>query len=97
MIALEIPLMVTKITANLILFFTIYLVWLTGKTPGYAAAAFFAFNISGLLFLSVGFKENIVEVARGGAFVIFVSYVLVLSFLVDQIVDNKKRGNREKK
>ena len=97
MIALEIPLMITKIIANLILFFTIYLVWLTGKTPSYAGAAFFAFNISGLIFLSVGFKENIMEIARGGAFVIFVSYVLVLSFLIDQIIENKKGKDYGKK
>ena len=75
MIAVEIPLIITKIIANLVLFFTVYLVWLTGKTPSYSAVAFFIFNISGLLFVAIGFKENIMEMARSGAFIIFVSYV----------------------
>ena len=64
MIAVEIPLIITKIIANLVLFFTVYLVWLTGKTPSYSAVAFFIFNISGLLFVAIGFKENIIEMAR---------------------------------
>ena len=96
MIAVEIPLIITKIIANLVLFFTVYLVWLTGKTPSYSAVAFFIFNISGFLFVAIGFKENIMEMARSGAFIIFVSYVLILSFLIDQFLENKKGKYNDK-
>ena len=57
---------------------------------------FAIFNISGLLFVAIGFKENIMEMARSGAFIIFVSYVLILSFLIDQFLENKKGKYNDK-
>ena len=94
MISLEIPVLLVKISANLILFWTIYLVWITGVTPSYVALAFFFFNLSGLLFVSAGFNEDITALIKDGAFIVFVSYVLMISFVIDQILTNKNRENK---
>ena len=97
MIALEIPLLIVKMSAIFILFWTIYLVWLTGVTPRFVAPVFFFFNFSGFLYLSVGFREEISQLAKSGAFIIFVSYVLILSFVIDQIKINERIKEIDKK
>ena len=87
-----------KVLANLFLILTIYITWLTGATPQFVLYFFWVFNISGFFFLSVGFSEQIMSLARGGGLVIFVSYVLLASYMIDQIEEakDKKEGKNEK-
>ena len=44
-------------------------------------------------------KEEIMQVAKGGGFLIFVSYILLSSFMIDQIPShkNKKKEKNDKK
>tara|TARA_Y100001970_G_C14185735_1_gene832504 strand:- start:262 stop:582 length:321 start_codon:yes stop_codon:yes gene_type:complete len=97
LIALEIPVLIIKIFSIFLLISTIYFVCLTAVTPRFVAPAFFFLNFSGFLFLSIGFKEEISLLAKDGAFIIFVSYILVLSFVIDQIEINKKMREIDKK
>ena len=88
-----------KVLANLFLILTIYITWLTGATPQFVLYFFWVFNISGFFFVAIGFKEEIMQVAKGGGFLIFVSYILLSSFMIDQIPShkNKKKEKNDKK
>ena len=87
-----------KVLANLFLILTIYITWLTGATPQFVLYFFWVFNISGFFFLSVGFSEQIMSLARGGGLVIFVSYVLLASYMIDQIEEAKeKEGDKNER
>ena len=51
MIALEIPVIIVKIVANISLFITIYATWIFGTTPRFAVYLFWPFNDQWLLLL----------------------------------------------
>ena len=99
MIAIAVPLTILKIVADICLFITMWMVLMTGSTPRFAPYFFWVFNISGFFFVAIGFKEEIMQVAKGGGFLIFVSYILLSSFLIDQIDPPKKKikGKNDKK
>jgi hypothetical protein len=56
---------------------------------------FFLFNLSGLLFLTLGIKEEIGELVTGAAFIIFVSYILIISYLTDKYFQKEHKGKDE--
>ena len=91
MIALEIPVIIVKIVANISLFITIYATWIFGTTPRFAVYLFWPFNIAGFFFVSTGFKEEILYAAKSGAFILFVSYVLLASYMIDQLPGAKRK------
>ena len=99
MIAIAVPLNILKIVADICLFITMWMVFMTGSTPRFAPYFFWVFNISGFFFVAIGFKEEIMQVAKGGGFLIFVSYILLSSFMIDQIPShkNKKKEKNDKK
>ena len=99
MIGIAIPLNILKITADICMFITMWMVFMTGSTPRFAPYFFWVFNISGFFFVAIGFKEEIMQVAKGGGFLIFVSYILLSSFLIDQIDPTEKniKGKNDKK
>ena len=76
-----------------------YMVFMTGSTPRFAPYFFWVFNLSGFFFVAIGFREEIMQVAKGGGFLIFVSYILLSSFMIDQIPShkNKKKEKNDKK
>ena len=86
----EIPITLMTIFANGVMFFTFYIVWRTNETPSYASTLFFFFNFIGFIYLSIGFKDQIVPLIKCGSLLIFVSYVLVASFLVDNYLIKKR-------
>ena len=99
MIALEIPIMIVKIIANISLMITIYATWIFGTTPRFAMFLFWPFNIAGFFFIAIGFRDQIMYAAKSGGFILFVSYVLLASYMIDQIPihKNKKREKNDKK
>ena len=86
----EIPITLMTIFANGVMFFTFYIVWRTNETPSYASTLFFFFNFTGVIYLSIGFKDQIIPLVKCGSLLIFVSYVLVASFLVDNYLIKKR-------
>ena len=86
----EIPITLMTIFANGVMFFTFYIVWRTNETPSYASTLFFFFNFIGFIYLSIGFKDQIIPLVKCGSLLIFVSYVLVASFLVDNYLIKKR-------
>ena len=98
MITLEIPIMIVKIIANISLMITIYATWIFGTTPRFAVYLFWPFNIAGFFFIAIGFREQIMYVAKSGSFILFVSYVLLASYMIDQIPSQKKnKGKNDRK
>ena len=95
MIAVEIPLVIMKIFADIVLFVTLYMTWMFGSTPRFAPYFFWVFNPSGFFFVAVGFNEQIPSLARGGGLLIFVSYFLLANLMFDQI--DKQRSNEKEK
>jgi len=65
-------------------------------TPAYCAPLFFLFNLSGIFFLTLGIKEEIPELVTGAGFIIFVSYILIVSYLTDKYFQSKKESENEK-
>ena len=86
----EIPITLMTIFANGVMFFTFYIVWRINETPSYASTLFFFFNFIGFIYLSIGFKDQIIPLVKCGSLLIFVSYVLVASFLVDNYLTKKR-------
>ena len=88
-----------KIFDDIVLFVTLYMTWMFGSTPRFAPYFFWVFNISGFFFVAIGFKEQIMYVAKSGSFILFVSYVLIASYMRDQIPihKNKKKEKNDKK
>ncbi|MBP42918.1 MAG: hypothetical protein CL925_00780 [Deltaproteobacteria bacterium] len=84
-----------KVFANIVLFITLYMTWAFAATPRFAPYFFWVFNPAGFFFVAVGFKEQILSLARGGGLLIFVSYVLIASFMADKI-PNTKYGKKDK-
>tara|TARA_B100000700_G_scaffold302307_1_gene372533 strand:- start:1451 stop:1750 length:300 start_codon:yes stop_codon:yes gene_type:complete len=99
LIALEIPIIIVKIVANISLFITIYATWIFGTTPRFAVYLFWPFNIAGFFFISIGFRDQIIYAAKNGGFILFVSYVLLASYMIDQIPTRGKKikENNDKK
>ena len=91
MIALEIPIIIVKIVANISLFITIYATWIFGTTPRFAVYLFWPFNIAGFFFIAIGFRDQIMYVAKSGSFILFVSYVLLASYMMDQLPSQKRK------
>lgn len=89
MIALEIPILIVKIVANISLIITIYATWIFGTTPRFALYLFWPFNIAGFFFIAIGFRDEILYAAKSGGFILFVSYVLLASYMIDQIPSQK--------
>ena len=81
--------------SHIALVLTIYLTWIKGFTPRFAPYLFWVFNISGMFFVAIGFKEQIMPLARTGGFLIFVSYFLLANLMFDQI--DKQRSNEKEK
>ena len=98
MIAIQIPLTIMTILATVTLFIVIYITWVIGFVPRFSLPLFWVFNIGGFFFLANGFKEDIMPMAKDGAFIIFVSYVLLANFIIYQIdLSNNNRSKNEKK
>ena len=95
MSGIEIPIIIFNIVAHIALVLTIYLTWIKGFTPRFAPYLFWVFNISGMFFVAIGFKEQIMPLARTGGFLIFVSYFLLANLMFDQI--DKQRSNEKEK
>ena len=91
MIALEIPVLIVKIVANISLFITIYATWIFGTTPRFAVYLFWPFNIAGFFFIAIGFRDQIMYAAKSGGFILFVSYVLLASYMIDQMPGQKRK------
>ena len=97
MIALEIPIIIVKIVANISLFITIYATWIFGTTPRFAVYLFWPFNIAGFFFIAIGFRDQIMYAAKSGGFILFVSYVLLASYMIDQLPSQKKNKRENDK
>jgi len=95
LISYEIPITVMSIFANAVMIFTFYYVWATKTTPSYASTLFYFFNFAGFIYISIGFKDQIVPLIKSGGQLIFVSYVLVASFLVDRYLEIKRKRDEE--
>ena len=91
MIALEMPILIVKIIANISLMITIYATWIFGTTPRFAMFLFWPFNIAGFFFIAIGFRDQIMYAAKSGGFILFVSYVLLASYMIDQIPSQRKK------
>ena len=91
----EIPIMLMTIFANGVMFFTFYIVWRTNETPSYDSSLFFFFNFIGFIYISIGFKDQTISLIKCGSLLIFVSYVLVASFLVDNYLAKKRVEEEE--
>ena len=82
MIAYEVPLLIIKIIANITLFLTIFLTWKFKVTPSFCAPLFF---------LSLGLIEDIDKLIISAAFIIFVSYILIICYLTDKYFQRVKK------
>ena len=70
---------------------TIFLTWKFKVTPSFCAPLFFLFNIAGLFFLSLGLIEDIDKLIISAAFIIFVSYILIICYLTDKYFQRVKK------
>lgn len=95
MISYEIPITAMSIFANAVMIFTFYYVWVTETTPSYASSLFYFFNFVGFIYVAIGFKDQIVPLIKSGSQLIFVSYILVASFLVDRYLEIKRKREEE--
>ena len=89
----EIPLLAMRIAATTLLFITVWNIWTFRITPRFCAPFAFLFNISGIIFLTLGIKHEIFDLVRGGGIILFVSYILIISFIIDNFL--KERGERK--
>ena len=55
----EIPLLAMKMTANTLLLIAIWNIWTFRITPRFCAPFAFLFNVSGIIFLTLGVKHEI--------------------------------------
>ena len=89
----EIPLLAMRIAATTLLFIAVWNIWTLRITPRFCAPFAFLFNISGIIFLTLGIKHEILDLVRGGGIILFVSYILIISFIIDNFL--KERGERK--
>ena len=87
--------MIVKIIANISLMITIYATWIFGTTPRFAMFLFWPFNIAGFFFIAIGFRDQIMYAAKSGGFILFVSYVLLASYMIDQTPVQKRKINKK--
>ena len=89
----EIPLLAMRMAATTLLFIAIWNIWTFGITPKFCAPFAFLFNISGIIFLMLGIKHEIFDLVRGGGIILFASYILIISFIIDNFL--KERDERK--
>ena len=85
----EIPLLAMRMAATTLLLIAIWNIWTFRITPRFCAPFAFLFNISGIIFLPLGIKHEIFDLVRGGGIILFVSYILIISFLIDNFLRSK--------
>ncbi len=78
-----------RVTASTLLFIAIWNIWTFKITPRYCAPFAFLFNISGIIFFTLGIKFEISELVKGGGMILFVSYILIISFIIDNFLKEK--------
>ena len=82
----EIPLLAMRMTATTLLLIAIWNIWTFRITPRFCAPFAFLFNVSGIIFLTLGVKHEIFDLVKGGGIILFVSYILIISFIVDNFI-----------
>ncbi len=82
----EIPLLAMRMTATTLLLIAIWNIWTFRITPRFCAPFAFLFNVSGIIFLILGVKHEILDLVRGGGIILFVSYILIISFIIDNFL-----------
>ena len=82
----EIPLLAMRMTATTLLLIAIWNIWTFRITPRFCAPFAFLFNVSGIIFLILGVKHEIFDLVRGGGIILFVSYILIISFIIDNFI-----------
>ena len=82
----EIPLLAIRMTATTLLLIAIWNIWTFRITPRFCAPFAFLFNVSGIIFLTLGVKHEIFDLVKGGGIILFVSYILIISFIIDNFI-----------
>ena len=82
----EIPLLAIRMTATTLLLIAIWNIWTFRITPRFCAPFAFLFNVSGIIFLTLGVKHEIFDLVKGGGIILFVSYILIISFIIDNFL-----------
>ena len=82
----EIPLLAMRMTATTLLLIAIWNIWTFRITPRFCAPFAFLFNVSGIIFLTLGVKHEIFDLVRGGGIILFVSYILIISIIIDNFL-----------
>ena len=82
----EIPLLAMRMTATTLLLIAIWNIWTFRITPRFCAPFAFLFNVSGIIFLTLGVKHEIFDLVKGGGIILFVSYILIISFIIDNFI-----------
>ena len=82
----EIPLLAMRMTATTLLLIAIWNIWTFRITTRFCAPFAFLFNVSGIIFLTLGVKHEIFDLVRGGGIILFVSYILIISFIIDNFL-----------
>ena len=85
----EIPLLAMRMAATTLLLIAIWNIWTFRITPRFCAPFAFLFNVSGIIFLILGVKHEIFDLVRGGGVILFVSYILIISFVIDNFLRSK--------
>ena len=88
----EIPLLAMRIAATTLLFIAVWNIWTFRITPRFCAPFAFHSIFQELIFDS-GIKHEIFDLVRGGGVILFVSYILIISFIIDNFL--KERGERK--
>ena len=91
----EIPLLAMRVAASTLLLIAMWNIFTFHITPRFCAPFAFLFNVSGIIFLILGFKHEIHDMVKGGGMILFVSYLFAISFLIDNF-SNKKDKQDEK-
>ena len=82
----EIPLLAMRMAATTLLLIAIWNIWTFRITPRFCAPFAFLFNVSGIIFLTLGVKHEIFDLVKGGGIILFVSYILIISFIIDNFI-----------
>ena len=91
----EIPLLAMRVAASILLLIAMWNIFTFHITPRFCAPFAFLFNVSGIIFLVLGFKYEINEMVKGGGMILFVSYLFTVSFLIDNF--SKKKEEKDEK
>ena len=82
----EVPLLAMRMAATTLLLIAIWNIWTFRITPRFCAPFAFLFNVSGIIFLTLGVKHEIFDLVKGGGIILFVSYILIISFIIDNFI-----------